>query len=219
MQLRYKKFLYDKTVEEVLELGEVEGIYRTDRIGTIKHLPEHKLGESFDYVIITKYSDDLYDTLNENIMEVFKVRDNMIVVLIGAYISEEEYKVQPISEIPNNLISNCYIVDYPSSKALPYIPIEEKIKIFSNIKYTLIARVYGFSSVGVLTHSINLYNWLTLDPQIEVHLNSNYSFANLIDNNSKDLHSKYSRAVFTDQDLSEIYNNYLKDIYEKAKTN
>lgn len=219
MQLRYKKFRYDTKTDEVLELGDEVWIYKTEYIGNIKHLPENILGESFDYMIVAKYSDNLFDFLNKTISEVFKVRDNMIIVLTGAYIDESEYKVFPISEIPDSLVKGCYILDIPSSRALKYLPEEERFKILDTIAYTSISKVIGFCKIGVLANHITLYNWLTFEPQLKINLNEEYNFTNLIDNNSKDLFTRNYRIIFTDEDLSEIYNNHLNDIYEKAKTN
>lgn len=218
MQLRYKKFRYDSATNEEVDLGDIVGIYRTERIGVIKHLPEHVLGESFDYVIIVRYSKQLYKTLSE-LFDVFKIHDNMIVVLTGAYIDESDYQVSPISEIPNSLVEGCYLIDPPSNSALKYYEPEERIKILDSIPFVSISKIIGFSKVGVFANHIILYNWLTLEPQLKVILDEDYNFTNLIDNNSKDYFSRNNKVIFIDKDLSEIYNNYLNNIYEKAKAN
>lgn len=215
MQLRYKKFWYNETSQETMALNANTEIYKTEYIGTIKYTSECELGESFDYIILTDFSEELYEKLDSNIkcQKVLKVKDKILLVLLGAYIDEQEYPIKSLDEFPVKIIKNCYILHYLSYRAIRTEDMEEYIKLKSNP--IAIDKIIGLKGKGFDTIEITLASWVNGAPIHNVFIGQEVPFSKVDDKYNPNC--SFREDIFTDENLSEMFNKYLNQIYEEAK--
>lgn len=216
MRLKYKKFWHNSISFEKIELGENTSFYKTEYIGNIKYNEDHEFGESFDYIILTDFSEEIYDSAEETFDYVYKIRDKIFIIALTIYIDESDYKVSPKSEFPKEILKGCYLITRASNYAINSLS-EQEQKEYLKHPFVAISKVTGLGCTGFKCSEVTVAGYLTLNPYYSVTIDRVANFNKIEDNYSEDsVHVQNYKDIFTDEDLSDLYHKYLQEIYEKA---